>query len=104
MHNAHHHEPFPVEEEQPDNSRLALYGVVIAVTFFTCGIVLTTIFHRANALMEVQRGSEPTEQMSTLRAKEKDRLTNYAWVEKDKTVRIPIERAMQLVVEESQKK
>jgi hypothetical protein len=42
----------------------------------------------------------PRQDMSDLRAREDQVLTSYGWVDKNAgTVRIPIERAMQLVVE-----
>lgn len=105
MHEPHAHESFRVEEEQPDNRHLFVYGVVIAATFFICGIVLTSVFHRATAAMLVKRGSQPGRELRELRADEAERLGGYAWVDKGKgVVRIPVDRAMELLVEEAQKR
>jgi hypothetical protein len=44
--------------------------------------------------------TNPRQAMNELRARENELLTSYGWVDKDKgVVRIPIERAMQLIVE-----
>lgn len=105
MHDHHEHHPFPVEEEQPHNSRLFLYGLAIVTTFFTCGIVLTTLFYRTNDLFQVQRGGRPPAELRTLRNAEDQALHAYGWVDQAKgQVRIPIDRAMSLIVEEAQKK
>lgn len=104
MHDAQH-ESFTVEGEQPDNKRLFVYGVIIAATFFTSGIVLTTIFHRATQAMSVQRGGHVSRELNELRRQEAERLGSYGWVDKAKgEVRIPIDRAMMLLVEGAQKK
>ncbi len=105
MSEAHHHEPFPVEQEQPDNGRLFVYGVCIALIFFGLGISITMVFFRANQHLIQERAAQPGLDLQALRAQEETALTTYGWVDQAKgQVRIPIERAMRLVVEEHQKK
>ena len=77
--------------------------MAIAFVFFTCGIVLTSLFYRATDVMVTQR-SGPSEELRTLRAQEDERLSSYGWVDQAKQeVRIPIDQAMKLMVEGAKK-
>lgn len=103
MHDHPAHHPFEVDGDQPDNRSLAVYGVAIAFVFFTCGIVLTSLFYRASDAILTDR-SGPSTELRALRAQEDERLSGYGWVDQGKgEVRIPIDQAMKLVVEGGKK-
>lgn len=99
------HHSFEVEQEQPKNSRLLLYGVVVAIVFFGSAIVLTNLFYQTSEALVYRRVlSQPSPQLLELRQKEEQQLSSYGWVGKEKKeVHIPIDRAMHLMGEESPK-
>ena len=104
MHDHPAHHPFDVDEDQPDNRSLAVYGVVIALVFFGCGIVLTSLFYRAADAMVTSRSEDQSVELRALRAQEDARLSGYGWVDQAKgEVRIPIDQAMKLLVEGGKK-
>lgn len=103
MHESVHHS-FEVEQEQPSNRTLTFYGLGILVVFFGCGILITSLFHRVAIPLVEQRSTRPPPELRELRAREEQLLGSYGWVDREKQiVRIPIERAMQLIVEGDRK-
>ncbi len=96
---------FDVEHEQPSNAKLFLFGLAMVVALFVCGVVLTQIFYQSvSGAIYSKVLSPPSPALVELRAHEERVLTRYEWVDATKgQVRIPIDRAMELVVKESPK-
>jgi hypothetical protein len=104
MHDHPAHHPFDVDEDQPDNRSLAVYGVAIAFVFFGCGIALTSLFYRAADVVVQERSAGQSQELRSLRSQEDERLSSYGWADKAKgEVRIPIDQAMKLMVEGGKK-
>lgn len=96
------HHSFSVEEEQPHNGRLAAWGVGLLLVLFVTVEALVAIFHQtADQKIHEQQLGPVSPLLTKLRAEEQARLTGYGWADKDKQLaRIPIQRAMELVVAE----
>jgi hypothetical protein len=94
-----------VEESSLSNSGILLFVILTTVIFFGSAAALMSLFPRIKEQLvnEKNAASGPTESV-TLRAQEDERLTTYGYVDKEKgVVRIPIDVAMQKVVEEAKK-
>ena len=110
-----------VDHETSDVNIRAIFGFAIGLTVTTMivGFAVWVLFQYFNAREaktvfteyplavqeprlppEPRLQTNPREDLGNLRAHEDQALTSYGWVDKDGgVVRIPIERAMQLVVE-----
>ena len=89
--------------DDPDVPASAVVGVVSAILLFVAVVALQALFFR---MQEGERSrkvyEQPYEALQKLEADQLGTLTSYAWVDQQQGVtRIPIERAMTLVVEES---
>lgn len=84
----------------------AWLGVVLLFVLF--GVIVLVIIGPSPRRddYEIKRAKARTEKLKTLREEDAKALTTYGWINKDKGVtRIPIERAMELIVTElAQKK
>lgn len=85
----------------PNAPLTVLVGVVGAVVLFVVIVLLQAFFYRAErAERERKVVAVGAEELSQLRARQRDQLNSYRWVDpKAGVVAIPIERAMDLVVE-----
>jgi hypothetical protein len=114
-------EPASVDHETSDVNIRAIFGFAIGLTVTTIvvGFAVWLLFQYFNAREaqttfteyplaaqesrvppEPRLQTNPREDMGNLRAREDQALTSYGWVDKNAgIVRIPIERAMQLIVE-----
>ena len=89
--------------DDPDVPASAVVGVVSAILLFVVVVALQALFFR---MQEGERSrkvyEQPYEALQKLDADQLGTLTSYGWVDQQQGVaRIPIERAMTLVVEES---
>jgi hypothetical protein len=118
---AHDAEPVEVRHETSDVNIRAIFGfgigLAVATVIIGIGVWLLFQFFTAREArtvfteypLAVQGSRQPPEprlqttprqDMNDLRAREDQLLNSYGWVDKEKgVVRIPIDRAMQLVVE-----
>ena len=89
--------------DDPDVPASALVGIVGAIVLFLIIVGLQTLFYRAEQAETVSKVYQTDSQALTrLRADQLEELHSYRWIDQQKgTVAIPIERAMELVVEES---
>ena len=104
MSDAHqHHSSFEVEEEQPSALRLAAWGIGLLIVLFVTVQALVAIFHQTSAQKIYEEQLAPVSPLLTeLRKTEEMQITGYGWLDKTQNrVKIPIERAMELVVKES---
>jgi hypothetical protein len=91
------------EESDPRSGMTMLVGVVGVALLVVVVLLLVVLFNRP-AENEFRRRvvDETSARLSELRAEQGKRLEGYRWVDdKEGIVTIPIERAMELVVEES---
>jgi len=89
--------------DDPDVPASAVVGVVSAILLFVVVVALQALFFR---MQEGERSrkvyEQPYEALQKLDADQLGTLTSYGWVDQQQGVtRIPIERAMQLIVDES---
>ena len=89
--------------DDPDVPASLVVGVVSAVLLFVVVVALQALFYR---MAEGERSrkvyEQPYEALQKLDADQLGTLSSYGWVDQQQGVtRIPIERAMQLIVDES---
>ncbi|MHC4991484.1 MAG: hypothetical protein ACYTGC_10925 [Planctomycetota bacterium] len=95
--------PASPEESDPRSGTTLLVGVV-GVALLVVVVLLLEVLFKRTAESEFRRRvvDEPSAELSELQAEQIERLQGYRWVdEQEGVVTIPIERAMELVVEES---
>ncbi|MFH1279606.1 MAG: hypothetical protein ABIK65_14660 [Candidatus Eisenbacteria bacterium] len=89
--------------DDPRTGMLWVVGVIGVVLIVTIVVWLQAIFYRVEEAETGRKihGRVP-EQLARLRAEQQGELHSYGWVdEKSGVVRLPIDRAMELVVSES---
>lgn len=92
-----------VRYDDPNVANSALIGIVSAILLFVIIVVLQAYFYRSEQ-HELERKvyTQPYEALQRMDAEQLEEIGSYGWVsEAEGTVRIPIERAMELIVEES---
>lgn len=89
--------------DDPNVANSALIGIVSAILLFVIIVVLQAFFYRAEqGELERKVLTQPYEALQRLDAQQLEQLNSYGWVnEAEGTVRIPIERAMELVAAET---
>jgi hypothetical protein len=89
-------------QDELDTSAVALVGFVGAIVLFAVIVVLVVVFYQVEAREQYAKDtSQAYGQVSRLAADQQGRLAGYGWVdEEDGVARIPIDRAMDLVVSE----
>ncbi len=89
-------------QDELNTSAVALVGFVGAIVLFAVIVVLMVVFHQVEARQEYAKDtSQAYAQVSRLAADQQGRLAGYGWVdEEDGVARIPIDRAMDLLVAE----
>ncbi len=88
--------------DDPNVAMSAVVGIISAILLFVIIVVLQAYFYDAEqAELQKKVYSQPYQELQQLDAAQIELLTTYAWVsEGDGVVRIPIERAMELVAAE----
>lgn len=101
----HGHGEVAVEESSLSNTGILSFCILTAVTFFGSAAALPGLFYRyTDSIRREMTVAGPSPELSKLRAEEDKRLSGYGFVDKDKQiVHIPIDVAMQKVVEEAKK-
>jgi len=92
-----------VRYDDPNVAASAVVGIISAILLFVIIVVLQAFFYRAEQ-SELQRKvhSQPVEALQQLEAGQLELLTSYSRsAEAEGVVRIPIERAMELVAAEA---
>ena len=98
------HGDVAVEESGLPNLSILGFVVLTAVVFFSTAASLPTLFFRIVDHMRGEHVSPKDGALPTLRAQETERLSTYGYVDQQKgIVRIPIEVAMEKVVEDAKK-
>jgi len=92
-----------VRYDDPNVAMSAVVGIISAILLFVIIVVLQAYFYDAEqAELQKKVYSQPYQELQQLDAAQIELLTTYAWVsEGDGVVRIPIERAMELVAAEA---
>jgi hypothetical protein len=102
---AHGHGEVAVEESSLSNTGILTFCVLTALTFFGSAAALPGLFYRYTDYVRREMtvaGAGP--ELAKLRAEEEKRLGSYGFVDKDKQiVHIPIDVAMQKVIEEAKR-
>ena len=95
-------EPTLAQMDDPNPSRTAYVGGLFVVVFVLAVIALVGYFDRvATEEFEVKVVDQAAAAPRELRAQQLSRIREYRWVDRQAgTVAIPIERAMELIVEE----
>ena len=90
------------DEAEPQALWLLVIGIGTIVTLLAVGLAVEWYFDRVNDEITYEKQLAPiSEDLTGLRADEDLRLHTYGYMNKEKTeVRIPIERAMELVISE----
>jgi hypothetical protein len=88
--------------DDPNVTASAVVGIISAILLFVIIVVLQGYFYGAeHAELEKKVYSQPYQALQQLDAGQLELLSSYSWVsEADGVVRIPIERAMELVAAE----
>ena len=96
------HPSFLVDEQQPKNRTILIWGLIIGTTVAIILVILSTVFYRTTdqAIYEKQLSINDSE-LELLKNSQKKNLHSYGWIDKEKQiVHIPIEEAMKKVVEQ----
>ena len=82
--------------------KIAVVGFIGSIVVFALFILMQVMFYWAEAREHVVKDiDQPYMEYANLTADQQARLAKYQWIdEKQKTVAIPIKRAMELVVDE----
>lgn len=101
----HGHGEVAVEESTLSNTGILTFCVLTAVVFFGSAMALPGLFYRyTDGVRREMTVAGPSPELVKLRAEEEKRLSGYGFVDKEKQiVHIPIDVAMQKVVEEAKK-
>ncbi len=88
--------------DDPNVAASAVVGIVSAILLFVIIVVLQAFFYGAEqAELEKKVYTQPYQALQQLDAGQLELINSYGWVsEPDGVVRIPIERAMELVAAE----
>ena len=89
--------------DDPDVPASAIVGIIGAILLFAIIVALQALFYSMEE-EELARKiyDQPYEELQELDADQLEQLNSYGWVsEADGVAHIPIERAMELVVEEN---
>jgi len=90
----------PLEDDRPRNGLIAFITLITCIVLISFVIFVRELF-KSWGEEELQRKvyTVQSEQLKDLRATEKQKLSKYQWVsQKDGVVRIPTDRAMELVI------
>jgi hypothetical protein len=89
--------------DDPNVPMSAVVGILSAILLFVIIVALQALFYTMQEdEFERKVYSQPYEELQRLDAQQLEQLSSYGWVsEADGVVRIPVERAMELIVEES---
>ena len=90
--------------DDPNVAASAVVGFISAILLFVIIVVLQAFFYRAEqGELEKKVYSQPYQALQQLDADQLELLNSYGWVSQaDGVAHIPIERAMDLVVAESE--
>ena len=88
--------------DDPNVAASAVVGIISAILLFVIIVVLQAFFYSAEQReLEKKVFSQPYQELQQLDAKQLELLASYGWVsEAEGLVRVPIERAMELVAGE----
>lgn len=89
--------------DDPNVPLSAVAGLVGALLLFVTIVALQAVFNSMQRA-EVERKvvTRPSEDLQRLRAQQQEQLGSYGWVDQNAgTVRLPVERAMELVASEA---
>jgi len=89
--------------DDPNVSASAVVGIVGAILLFVVIVALQAVFNSMQrAELERKVVTRPSEDLQRLRARQLEQLGSYGWVDQNAgTVRIPVERAIELVASEA---
>jgi hypothetical protein len=92
-----------VRYDDPNVAASAVVGIISAVLLFVIIVVLQAYFFDAErAELEKKVYTQPDQALQQLDASQLELISSYGWVSQaDGVVRIPIERAMELVAAEN---
>jgi hypothetical protein len=93
------------EESDPRTAPTALVGTV-GVVLLAVSLLLLEVLYQRTSQAEIERKvvAEPPQELRQLEAQQLERLAGYAWVDRERgIVKIPVERAMDLVIEETER-
>jgi hypothetical protein len=97
------HGDVAVEESGLPNLSIAGFVGLTALVFFTSAATLPSLFYRIVDRLKAEQTVQSSE-LGTLRAYEVERLSTYGYVDQAKgIVHIPIDVAMQKVIEDAKK-
>ncbi len=90
--------------DDPNVAASAVVGIISAILLFVIIVVLQAFFYRAErSELEKKVYSQPYQMLQQLDADQLELLNSYGWVsEAEGVVRIPIERAMDVIAAEAQ--
>ena len=92
--------------DDPNVPLSAVAGLVGALLLFVTIVALQAVFNSMQrAELERKVVTRPSEDLQRLRAQQQEQLGSYGWVDQNAgTVRLPVERAMELVASEAAKR
>ena len=101
----HGHGDVAVDEQQPPNFQLFVWGVVLSVVFFGTALLFNSVFIRYSEKLINERNlgvNEP--ELLNLRILEEKRLLSYGYMDQAKgIVHIPVQEGMKKVIEENKR-
>ena len=92
-----------VQKDDIDVSMVAIVGAFFCILVFICIVALQAWFYTFKEA-EVASGTRTSPQLEEVVALQQGKLSRYDWADQNRTVvRLPIDRAMELVLADSQK-
>ena len=90
--------------DDPNVAASAVVGIISAILLFVIIVVLQAFFYRAEqGELERKVYSQPYQALQQLDANQLELLNSYGWIsEAEGTVRVPIDRAMDLIAAEQE--
>ena len=95
--------PHAYDPGEPKGGLIAIFGVVTIVVLIVTGLAVQFYFDRYKEdQVQTKVLAVDNDALRNLRATEQKELSSYSYIDKDKgSVRIPVERAMELLIQES---
>lgn len=91
-----------VKSGNPDTTMTVVVGIAGVLVVLLTIILLQALYYRTESDLYTEVYSQPLLDVIQVRAQQQELLNGYLWVDRDKgIVRLPIDRAMELVVREA---
>jgi len=88
--------------EDLNTPAIVVVGLIASILVFAVVVLLMVVFYQVQAEQDYEKYvSRPPSQLTNIASRQKEKLVSYGWIDEEKqVVHIPIDRAMEIVLEE----